>query len=354
MAEIVLGIGTSHTPLLSLPPELWAEYAQNDRRNPELLAPPDATAMTYDELEQHVSSRYAAVATPEHFHEQHARAQQAIATLEQTLNEAAPDTVVIVSDDQDEILFDDNMPPLAVYWGESMKLIPRRYSEQASPVVKASAWGYGDQEMDVPVDAALAKHLIESLIDADFDVAHIRYLHDEYGGSIGPAGYLKRTRTTAPRRQGMPHGYSFVVRRVMNGNTRPIVPVFQNTCYPPNQPTPRRCYAFGRAIRRAIEAWDQPRRVAVVASGGLSHFVVDEELDRLVLQGLATKDGELLSSLPRHRLDSATSETRNWLTAAGALEHLDFQLLDYLAGYRTPAGTGGGWAFGVWRSNGRG
>jgi 3-O-methylgallate 3,4-dioxygenase len=348
MANIVLGIGTSHTPLLSLPPDMWAEYAQNDRRNAELLSPPDAKHMTYDELEAHVGGRYASVATPEHFHDQHARAQSAINEMEHTLTAAAVDTVVIISDDQDEVLFDDNMPSLSIYWGDTMRLIPRRPPPTAPATARASAWGYGDQEMDVPVDSDLAKHLIEFLIDADFDVAHMRYLHDEYGGTIGPAGYIKRTRTTASRPQGMPHGYSFVVRRIMNGKIHPVVPVFQNTCYPPNQPTPKRCYAFGRAIRAAIEAWDADKRVAIIASGGLSHFVVDEELDRMLIKGMETKDGELLSSLPRHRLDSASSEIRNWITASGALEHLDFRLLDYLAGYRTPAGTGGGWAFGIW------
>ncbi|MFN8558032.1 MAG: extradiol ring-cleavage dioxygenase [Dehalococcoidia bacterium] len=348
MAAIVLGIGTSHTPLLSLPPELWADYAQNDRANPELLAPPEATPMSYADLEARVSGRYAAVATPAHFHDQYARAQRAITSLEETLRAAAPDTVVIISDDQDEILFDDNMPSLAIYWGASMRVIPRQLPPTASAATRAAAWGYGDAEVDVPVDTALAQRLIERLIDDGFDVAHIRYLHDEYGGAIGPAGYLTRTRTTAPRRQGMPHGFSFVVRRIMNGAVRPIVPVFQNTCYPPNQPTPGRCYAFGRAIRAAIEGWDSDRRVAVVASGGLSHFVVDEEIDRMLLDGIARNDGALLSALPRHRLDSAASEIRNWITAAGALSHLDVRLLDYIAGYRTPAGTGGGWAFGVW------
>lgn len=347
MAQIVLGIGTSHTPLLSLPPDLWADYAQNDRRNPELLLP-DGTHVTYEELETRVGGRYAAVATPEQFHDQYARAQQAITTLQQTLSQAAPDTVVIISDDQDEMLFDDNMPSLAIYWGETMRVLPRRLPPTAPEPLRASAWGYGDQEMDVPVDAALAKHLIDALIDADFDVAHLRYQHDEYGGRIGPAGYVQRVRTTAKKPQGMPHGYSFVVRRIMDGAVRPIVPVFQNTCYPPNQPTPKRCYAFGKAMRAAIQAWDADRRVAIVASGGLSHFVVDEDLDRTLITGLETKNGELLSTLPRERLDSATSEIRNWITAAGALEHLDFRLLDYLPGYRTPAGTGGGWAFGIW------
>ena len=347
MAEIVLGIGTSHTPLLSLPAELWEEYAKRDRNNPELLTP-DGTRLTYDELLARADPAIATKATPANFKDQFDRAQKAITTMEQTLASAAPDAVVIISDDQDELLFDDNMPSFAVYWGASMPLVPRTFGDSASPVMKASSWGYGDQAMDVPVDAALGKHLIEFLIDADFDVSHIRYLRDEYGGRIGPAGYVDRVRQTAPKHQGMPHGYSFVVRRIMNGSVRPIVPLFQNTCYPPNQPTPRRCYQLGKALHAAIEAWDSDKRVAIVASGGLSHFVVDEELDRMVLRGLAEKDGELLSTLPRQRLDSATSETRNWVTAAGAMEHLQFRQIDYLPGYRTPAGTGGGWAFGVW------
>ncbi len=347
MAEIVLGIGTSHTPLLSLPAEMWPEYAKRDRNNPELLTP-EGVRLTYDELLARADPAIATKATPEQFNDQYARAQKAIGTLEQTLARAAPDAVVIISDDQDEILFDDNMPSFAVYWGESLRILPRRFSDSAPDVMKAASWGYGDKEVDVPVDSALGKHLIEYLIDVDFDIAHMRYLRDEYGGRIGPAGYVDRVRETQTKPQGMPHGYSFVVRRIMNGNVRPIVPLLQNTCYPPNQPTPHRCYALGKALRAAIEAWDADKRVAVVASGGLSHFVVDEELDRMVIRGMQEKDGELLSSLPRNRLDSATSETRNWITAAGAMEHLDFKLIDYLPGYRTPAGTGGGWCFGTW------
>ena len=39
----------------------------------------------------------------------------------------------------------------------------------------------------------------------------------------------------------------------------------------------------------------------------------------------------------------------NWVTAAGALEHLDMELVDYLPVYRSPAGTGGGWGFARWQ-----
>lgn len=348
MAEIVLGIGTSHTPLLSLPPEMWPTYAEGDKRNPELLAPPQGELVSYDELLGRADPSWARQATAENFFAAYDRCQKALAALEQTLAETAPDVVVIISDDQDELFFDNNMPSLAIYWGETIPLIPWRLPETAPAHVKAFVWGYGDVELDVPVDAGLGKHLVEYLIDVDFDVAHSRYVEEEHGGTIGPAGYVAEPRVTKKRRYGLPHGFAFVVRRLMNGKVVPIVPVFQNTCYPPNQPTPKRCYAFGKALRAGIEAWESDKRVAIIGSGGLSHFVVDEELDRMLLRGMQEKNGEILSSLPRERLNSAASEIRNWVTAAGALEHLDMRLIDYVPVRRTPAGTGGGWCFATW------
>jgi hypothetical protein len=203
--------------------------------------------------------------------------------------------------------------------------------------------------MDVPVDAKLGLHLIESLIDADFDVGHCRYVKEESGGHVGPSGYLPNfDRTTDPRRQGMPHAYAFVVKRLMNNNPTPIVPIIQNTFYPPNIVTPRRCYNLGQAVKASVEAWDSDKRVAIVGSGGLSHFVVDEEIDRMALDGMKNKDADALRSLPRNRLWGGNSETMNWVAAAGAVDHLDFELLDYVPVYRTPAGTGGGWGFARW------
>ena len=130
----------------------------------------------------------------------------------------------------------------------------------------------------------------------------------------------------------------------------PIVPVFQNTCYPPNHVSPARAYDFGTAIGAAIEAWDRDARVAVVASGGLSHFVVDEEVDRTILRALSDRDADTLRSLPRHRLYSATSESLNWVALGGAMAGtgLAMDLVDYTPVYRTEAGTGGGWAFALW------
>ena len=64
----------------------------------------------------------------------------------------------------------------------------------------------------------------------------------------------------------------------------PTVPIILNTFYPPNQPTAARCVAFGKVLGRAIKNWKDEARVAVIASGGLSHFVIDEALDKLILR----------------------------------------------------------------------
>ena len=128
----------------------------------------------------------------------------------------------------------------------------------------------------------------------------------------------------------------------------PVVPVLINTFFPPNQPLPQRCYEFGKALRTAIERWDEPKRVAVVASGGLSHFTVDEELDRGFLDMLRRKDADAITSLPLAKLNSGSSEIRNWIAVAGAVEGLDLSWSDYIPGYRTAAGTGTGIAFAAW------
>ena len=351
MAKIVLGIGSSHSPMLSMPPEFWPVHAEtNDKRSRELVSPKQGKVLSYPELLEEAGDTYKGRQTPEVFVQQHAQLQHGVAELARTLKEVNPDTVIIVSDDQDENFFEDNMPAFNIFWGDTCRLRPRTYTENAPASQKASAWGYGDSEMDVPVDAALGKHLIEFMMEAGFDVSHSRYIREEpYGGAIGPAGYVWWKRETAPKVHGLGHGFAYVVRRLMDNKPIPIVPINQNTCYPPNQPTPKRCYSFGKAIRAAVESWDNNKRVAILASGGLSHFVLDEEIDQQVIRGMREKNGEILCSLPKERLQSAASEIRNWITVAAASEHLDFELVDYVPVARSAAGTGGGWGFARWQ-----
>src|SRR5205807_10319871 len=119
--------------------------------------------------------------------------------------------------------------------------------------------------------------------------------------------------TTKLRRPGVAHALSSPVCRWFGGRPPPILPITINTRYPPNWISPRRAFALGRAVRHAIEAWDSDARVAIVTSGGLSHFTVDEEIDRQALKGLTSADGQILSTLPRYKLQSATTEILNWV-----------------------------------------
>ena len=57
MANIVLGIGTSHTPMLSLPSDIWPDYARNDERNPELAFPPHGYVMAWSQAARPSRSR---------------------------------------------------------------------------------------------------------------------------------------------------------------------------------------------------------------------------------------------------------------------------------------------------------
>jgi 3-O-methylgallate 3,4-dioxygenase len=175
------------------------------------------------------------------------------------------------------------------------------------------------------VHSGLAVHLIESLMDTGFDLASSKSLR---------AG------------EGEGHALAYVHRHVVAAdNPVPVVPIFLNTYYAPNQPRPARCYAFGQAVRRAVEAFAGDLRVGVLASGGLSHFLVDEEFDRAILEAVADKDGDFLRKLPRNKLNAGSSEILNWVALAGAAEHLDLDWFEYVPGYRTPAGTGTGLSF---------
>ena len=322
MAEIVLGIGTSHSPVLSIDYAAFPGLAARDRGNPYVK--------DFDGLVKAKTGWIGRELAPEITRGRHEAAQAGIARIGAVLAEAAPDVLVVIGDDQNEWFSTDGQPALCIYWGDSVENLPPP-ADKMHPVLRSGYWGfYGDgTNRTFPVDASLARHLIEALThEHEFDVAHIR---------------------KQPRHSPFGHAWNFVHQRVMGERVVPIVPVLLNTYYPPNQPTPRRCYQLGRAIREAVASWPSAKRVGIVASGGLSHFVVDETLDRHVLDILAKNDERAITALPADQLESGNSEIRNWIAAAGALEHLQMKVVDYLPYYRSEAGTGIGVAFAVWQ-----
>jgi aromatic ring-opening dioxygenase LigB subunit len=317
MSEIVIGIGTSHSPQLSVRAKDWDLLLKKDQTDPRL---------NYQSLLETAKPGLATELTEEKFRQKDQACQAAIKVLGDALSAAKADVVVVFGDDQQEQFHDDNMPMFAIYHGKDLPVVKHNNLRPAA-WKDAEERGWADTAPEYETASDLADHLIRALTDAEFDITRCNKLRAEIG--VG-------------------HAFSFLYRRILPGGKLPMVPVMVNTYYPPNQPTPRRCYAFGQAVRKAIESWSSDKRVALMASGGLSHVVIDEEIDQTVIDGLKNKKPEVLFQLPRQKLCGGTSEILNWVALAGAMESRQLKYFEYVTTYRSPAATGCGMGFAYW------
>lgn len=330
MAKIVLGIGTSHSPVLTLDGTEWHHRAAADFSNPALTLS-DGRTMDYPSLAAEFGEAHAAEAVPEKFVEIAARCEIYLDRLKDAIAKTRPDVVVIVGDDQSELYEPGNMPAIGLFWGD--EVITHAYDDEIPAWMQTVAKGYGmDATHAYPGHPAFARELIESLMDNGVDLAVCNEVPD-------------------PTKAGFGHAFGFPVERLFDGREIPIIPILLNTYYPPNVVSAKRCYEIGEALGRAIEQSSSDLRVCVLASGGLSHFVVDEELDRLVIDNLGAEGADKLASIPREALRAGSSEILNWIMTAGAVSTLPLQWVEYEAIRRTPAGTGIGVAFAVWAPN---
>lgn len=330
MARIVLGLGTSHTPMLLATDETLTRFIETDR----LIKHHDREGrpVTYGELLEEADPALANMVAPAHLVERQNKARAAAAQIRNVLDNAKLDALIVFGDDQNESYLEDCRPAFAVYYGETIRNDTKQhqtYSHLPEWYIKnRSAFFEQETPRDYPVDDKLALHLIETLMDAEFDLASSKRLREG---------------------EGEGHAVAYVHRHVMNPQKPvPVVPVFINTYYPPSQPRPQRCYRLGQVVRLAVESYPKDARVGVLASGGLSHFLVDEDLDRAILKACADKDAAFLKRLPRNKLKGGSSEILNWVAVAGAAEGLDLNWFEYVPGYRTPAGTGTGMSFATW------
>jgi aromatic ring-opening dioxygenase catalytic subunit (LigB family) len=184
MAEIVAGIGIPHTPM---------SPAQVAREGPQC-----ETARFYAEVAKKLES-------------------------------AAPDVLVIFTDDHFNTFFLDNFPTFAI------------------GIAEATA-GPNDQtpmpHYKVAVPGKLAAHIRASAMERGFDISLVQDFEVDHAVMV-PLHFIT------------PH------------MKIPVLPIFVNTLAPP-LPTARRCYALGEAVRTAIESWPEQLRVAVIGSGSFS------------------------------------------------------------------------------------
>lgn len=337
MAQIVLGLGTSHGPLLFLQPEQWELRATADRQNPQHWyrgKPYDFAAL----LEARKGEDFSAHLTPQAKQAYFDRCQRAIGAIADVYKTAKPDVAVIIGNDQSEIFTEENIPAFSVFWGDSIDNYPRSPEELATltPGIAPAEIGYRPPTRTTyACDPALGKHIIGSLIDDGFDVGQLKKL------PVGP-----RNSNAAP------HAFGYVFRRVMEDKPIPIVPVLVNTHYPPNRPKAKRCYEFGRAVARAVKSFPGNARVAIIGSGGLTHYVIEEDFDRAVLRAMEKDDAAAIAAFDDALFASGgTAEIKNWIPVCGAMHETGYpmKVIDYVPCYRSPAGTGNAMAFAYWR-----
>jgi aromatic ring-opening dioxygenase catalytic subunit (LigB family) len=119
----------------------------------------------------------------------------------------------------------------------------------------------------------------------------------------------------------------------------PLVPVYTN-CGAPPLPTLRRCHAVGAFVGEFIRGRPRGERVAVVASGGISHWVgtpetgrINAAFDRWVLEHVARADVEPLVRLGEDEIEreagNGGQELRNWVALLGALPGGKGEVLAY-------------------------
>jgi hypothetical protein len=117
----------------------------------------------------------------------------------------------------------------------------------------------------------------------------------------------------------------------------PVVPLIINTLTTP-MPSPKRCFELGRVLGKALE--QQPRRIALIATGGLSHWpgeakmgkinvAFDEQFLETLVNGKRARLAEYSHSGIDKEAGSGGHEIRTWIAVAGAVEDWRASLLAY-------------------------
>jgi hypothetical protein len=328
MSEIVAAFGSSHSAMQNATRQDWlARFDYVDVKVPVVDA--DGDPLSYDALKSRAEPLMATLMAPAAIAQRYDATMAAMDRLQDAITANRLDALIVVGDDQREIFKDACRPAIGVYYGDTIRNAAAPGPAPPGDFYRAAVYRRMEEGSDVhyPCDSALARHLVEGLCNAGFDITAVKDLVGE---------------------QFEGHAFSFLHRRYLRGSATRMVPIFLNTYYPPNQPTPARCLALGRAIRALVRSFPAAQRVGILASGGLSHYLVDEAFDQSVIAALRRKDENFLGALSPRRLQSGTSEIRNWICVAAAAADLELRSIDYVPAYRSSALTGVGLCFAHW------
>jgi hypothetical protein len=330
MAKVSLVVACSHSPYLFDSPDTWAPSRQ--RRRLSEAVPCDSEEENQAKFE---------------------RCTSAFATLREKIAAAKPDVLLVFGDDQYEQFRFSNFPAFALCLADSFS--------GTDPAVFSSGlmrkgWPEESQQYRVSMRGhpELGKQLLVGLLNGGFDIALCLDLPD--------------------KERGIGHAFTHPSYKIDPGYSIPILPFFINCYYPP-QPSGRRCYDLGRAVRRVIDEIPLDLTVAIVGSGGLWHTplwpdaYLDEGFDQAVLDAVRAGDAARMAAffdqvpwqhpltapanVPTHLAEmvlgvtgmqggvsSGSGETRNWIAAAAAADGIPGVVVDYVPVYASPCGMG--------------
>jgi protocatechuate 4,5-dioxygenase beta chain len=210
----------------------------------------------------------------------------------QVMAEINPDIVIEVYNDHGTAFSLQYIPTFSLGVAEEFQPADEGWGPRKVPVVKG--------------DPDFAWHLVESLILNEFDMTIINEMEVDHGLTV-PLSLMFGQRDAWPC---------------------PIIPLPVNVVtYPP--PTGKRCYALGKAIRKAVESYPKDLRVAIFGTGGMSHQIhgercglINKAFDKSFLDRL-TSDPESLAQMPHmeyvREAGAEGIEMVMWLIMRGAL-----------------------------------
>ncbi len=229
-----------------------------------------------------------------------AEIKKTFAEMGRRLQAAKPDVLVVISPDHWVNFFINNLPSVCICVGETHEGPPEPWMKDVPYKV-------------FPGHPRLGLHLAEQAFKQGFEPSLSYHLQIDHGIAI-PLW-----------RMGIPP-------------TPTIVPIIVNTVEPPLM-TVRRSAEWGRFIRAAIESYPEDLRVAIMATGGLSHSIgerdmgaIYEKFDHECLDLMRAGGVEPLVEFLERNIESAgngAAEIRNWVMAHSAVNGKPFDLIGY-------------------------
>ena len=220
-------------------------------------------------------------------------AAAAMQELGKVLDDTKPDVIVFLGSDHVETFSVTCIPSFAIIAG-------------SRAVAK-----FAGREYNLPVHREMAEDLLNKLVvEHNFDIA---YSEDAELG----------------------HAFAVPFEYVIGKRAIPVIPFFTNVYVPP-LPTPKRCAALGQAIARIIKG--RSERVALVASGGMSHFpgtskylTPEFDFDRWLVAQFEAGNTDALLNMTGTQLDEVgNTEMLNWAIMFGAIGSTQGELIDYI------------------------